>query len=119
MSPNKLSNTVQILTSTALHVKSMAAALLRDSAERPNGIRPRYAGRAVGKKPVNGSLAVQNVDTERVLKILQSIWATKPETAGCANGRRYLPAVLSSLYLPPPASTTQQTQEQKKSTLRM
>ncbi len=36
----------------------------------------------MGKKPVIGSLAVQDVDTERVLKILQSIWATKPETAG-------------------------------------
>lgn len=87
VSPNKLSNTVQILTSTALRVKSIAAALLRDSAERPNGIRPKYAGRAVGKKPVIGSLAVQNVDTERVLKILQSIWATKPETAGRLRGR--------------------------------
>jgi integrase len=40
-----------------------------------------YAG------PVIGSLAVQDVDTGLVLKILEPIWATKPETASRLRGR--------------------------------
>jgi len=37
--------------------------------------------------PVIGSLAVQDVDTGVVLKILEPIWATKPETASRLRGR--------------------------------
>ena len=37
--------------------------------------------------PLIGSTAVDQVDTERVLSILQPIWATKPETASRVRGR--------------------------------
>ena len=37
--------------------------------------------------PVFGSLAVQAVDTALVLKVLEPIWATKPETASRLRGR--------------------------------
>jgi len=38
-------------------------------------------------EPLIGSLAVQDVDNEWVLKILEPIWATKPETASRLRGR--------------------------------
>ena len=38
-------------------------------------------------EPVIGSLPVQAVDTALVLKVLEPIWATKPETAGRVRGR--------------------------------
>jgi len=38
-------------------------------------------------EPVIGSLAVQDVDTGLVRKILEPIWATKPETASRLRGR--------------------------------
>jgi integrase len=37
--------------------------------------------------PVLGDLAVADVDTGLVLKVLEPIWATKPETAGRIRGR--------------------------------
>src|ERR1700722_19551565 len=37
--------------------------------------------------PVIGGLTVQNVDTALVLKILEPIWATTPETASRLRGR--------------------------------
>ena len=37
--------------------------------------------------PVMGSLPVQEVDTRLVLKVLEPIWATKPETASRLRGR--------------------------------
>src|SRR6266571_1780987 len=37
--------------------------------------------------PVIGALPVQAVDTGLVLKVLESIWAAKPETAGRLRGR--------------------------------
>jgi integrase len=40
-----------------------------------------YAG------PVIGALPVQAIDTALVLKVLEPIWATKPETAGRVRGR--------------------------------
>jgi integrase len=40
-----------------------------------------YAG------PVIGKLPVQDVDTALVLRVLEPIWATKPETAGRLRGR--------------------------------
>lgn len=40
-----------------------------------------YAG------PVFGALPVQDVDTALVLRVLESIWATKPETASRVRGR--------------------------------
>jgi hypothetical protein len=38
-------------------------------------------------EPVIGSLPVQNVDTGLVLKVLEPIWASKPETASRLRGR--------------------------------
>jgi len=38
-------------------------------------------------EPLIGSLGVQDVDNECVLKILEPIWATKPETASRLRGR--------------------------------
>jgi integrase len=38
-------------------------------------------------KPVIGALPVQAVDTALVLKVLEPIWTTKPETAGRVRGR--------------------------------
>jgi integrase len=38
-------------------------------------------------EPVIGKLSVQAVDTSLVLKILEAIWAVKPETAGRVRGR--------------------------------
>src|SRR5262249_6505471 len=40
-----------------------------------------YAG------PVMGGLSVQAIDTALVLKVLEPIWTTKPETAGRVRGR--------------------------------
>jgi integrase len=40
-----------------------------------------YAG------PVMGGLSVQAIDTALVLKVLEPIWSTKPETAGRVRGR--------------------------------
>ena len=37
--------------------------------------------------PVIGALPVQAVDTGLVLKVLEPIWTTKPETAGRVRGR--------------------------------
>ena len=37
--------------------------------------------------PVIGTLSVQAIDTGLVLKVLEPIWATKPETAGRLRGR--------------------------------
>jgi integrase len=37
--------------------------------------------------PVIGTLSVQTIDTGLVLKVLEPIWATKPETAGRLRGR--------------------------------
>ena len=37
--------------------------------------------------PVIGDLNVQDIDTDQVLKILEPIWHTKPETAGRVRGR--------------------------------
>jgi integrase len=44
--------------------------------------------------PVIGALPVQAVDTALVLKVLESIWRTKPETAGRLRGR--LESILDS-----------------------
>jgi integrase len=38
-------------------------------------------------EPVVGALSVQAIDTALVLKILEPIWTTKPETAGRVRGR--------------------------------
>jgi integrase len=38
-------------------------------------------------EPVMGNLSVQAIDTALVLKTLESIWTTKPETAGRVRGR--------------------------------
>jgi integrase len=38
-------------------------------------------------EPVIGSLPVQNVATEQVVKIIEPLWATKPETASRLRGR--------------------------------
>src|SRR6202007_2715709 len=38
-------------------------------------------------EPVIGGLSVQAVDTALVLKVLEPIWTTKPETAGRLRGR--------------------------------
>lgn len=38
-------------------------------------------------EPVFGSLSVQAIDTALVLKVVEPIWATKPETAGRVRGR--------------------------------
>ena len=38
-------------------------------------------------EPVMGGLSVQAVDTALVLKVLEPIWTTKPETAGRVRGR--------------------------------
>jgi integrase len=38
-------------------------------------------------EPIIGTLSAQEVDTGLVLKVLQPIWATKPETAGRVRGR--------------------------------
>jgi integrase len=38
-------------------------------------------------EPVIGSLSVQGIDTALVLKVLEPIWTTKPETAGRVRGR--------------------------------
>src|SRR5262249_15173619 len=38
-------------------------------------------------EPIFGSLSVQDVDTSLVLKVLEPIWKTKPETAGRVRGR--------------------------------
>src|SRR5262249_60469396 len=37
--------------------------------------------------PVIGALPIQAIDTTFVLKVLDPIWATKPETAGRRRGR--------------------------------
>jgi Arm DNA-binding domain len=37
--------------------------------------------------PVIGTLAVQDVDTALIMKILEPLWSTKPETAGRLRGR--------------------------------
>ena len=37
--------------------------------------------------PMFGALPVQNVDVALVLKALEPIWTTKPETAGRVRGR--------------------------------
>src|SRR6516164_5697026 len=38
-------------------------------------------------EPVMGGLSVQAIDTALMLKVLEPIWATKPETAGRVRGR--------------------------------
>ena len=38
-------------------------------------------------EPVIGSLPVQAIDTALVLRVLEPVWATKPETAGRVRGR--------------------------------
>ena len=38
-------------------------------------------------EPVMGNLSVQAIDTALVLKVLEPIWTTKPETAGRVRGR--------------------------------
>src|SRR5262249_17315144 len=38
-------------------------------------------------EPVTGALSVQAVDTALVLKVIEPIWTTKPETAGRVRGR--------------------------------
>jgi integrase len=38
-------------------------------------------------EPVIGKLSVQSIDTALVLKVLEPIWTTKPETAGRVRGR--------------------------------
>jgi len=38
-------------------------------------------------EPVIGDLPVRDIDTQLVMKVLEPIWATKPETAGRVRGR--------------------------------
>ena len=42
---------------------------------------------AMYAEPVIGGLSVQRIDTALVLKVLEPIWTTKPETAGRVRGR--------------------------------
>jgi integrase len=42
---------------------------------------------ATNAEPVIGALPVQAIDTALVLKVLEPIWTTKPETAGRVRGR--------------------------------
>src|SRR5262249_40180955 len=45
------------------------------------------ASLATYAEPVIGGLSVQAIDTSLVLKVLEPIWTTKPETAGRVRGR--------------------------------
>src|SRR6267378_4465636 len=54
---------------------------------RKNEERLRKAGTITFADPTIGELAVGDVDTALVLRVLEPIWATKPETANRVRGR--------------------------------
>jgi integrase len=74
------------------------AMTFRESAERyiashrAGWLNPKHAAQwqatlATYAEPVIGGLSVQAIDTALVLKVLEPIWTTKPETAGRVRGR--------------------------------
>jgi integrase len=74
------------------------AMTFRESAERyiashrAGWRNPKHAAQwqatlATYAEPVIGGLSVQAIDTALVLKVLEPIWTTKPETAGRVRGR--------------------------------
>jgi integrase len=62
------------------------------SSHRAGWQNPKHAAQwestlATYVEPVFGALSVQAVNTSLVIKVLEPIWATKPETAGRVRGR--------------------------------
>jgi integrase len=62
------------------------------AAHRAGWRNPKHAGQwsatlATYAKPIIGGLSVQTIDTGLVLKVLEPIWTTKPETASRLRGR--------------------------------
>jgi integrase len=62
------------------------------AAHRPGWRNEKHAGQwgatlSTYASPIIGALPVQTIDTSLVLKVLEPIWAAKPETAGRLRGR--------------------------------
>ena len=74
----------------ALTFKECAARYI--ASHRAGWRNPKHAAQweatlATYAEPVMGGLSVQAIDTALVLKVLEPIWTTKPETAGRVRGR--------------------------------
>ena len=74
----------------AMTFKELAAMYI--ASHRAGWRNPKHAAQwqatlAAYAVPVMGGLSVQAVDTALVLKVLEPIWTTKPETAGRVRGR--------------------------------
>ena len=74
----------------AMTFKECAAMYI--ASHRAGWRNPKHAAQwqatlATYAEPVIGGLSVQAVDTALVLKVLEPIWTTKPETAGRVRGR--------------------------------
>jgi integrase len=74
----------------AVTFKECAATYI--ASHRAGWRNPKHAAQwqatlATYAEPVMGGLSVQAIDTALVLKVLEPIWTTKPETAGRVRGR--------------------------------
>src|SRR5262249_37453975 len=80
----------RLAAANAITFKECAAAYIR--AHRAGWRNAKHAEQwsstiATYAEPVFGALPVQSIDTGLVMRVLQPIWATKPETAGRLRGR--------------------------------
>jgi integrase len=80
----------QLDAAKAITFKDCAARYI--ASHRAGWRNPKHAAQwaatlATYAEPVIGELSVQAIDTALILKVLEPIWTTKPETAGRVRGR--------------------------------